>query len=64
MKTNEGTFDRVARVIVGLVILSLVFVGPQTLWGYLGLIPIITGLVGFCPIYKILGLSTCPMKKN
>jgi hypothetical protein len=56
---NEGNIDRGIRVIAGLVILSLAFVGPQTPWGYLGLIPLLTGLVGFCPLYKVLGINTC-----
>lgn len=63
MPRNEGTLDRVLRVIVGLVLLSLVFVGPKTMWGLIGLIPLLTGLAGYCPLYQILGLSTCPMKK-
>ena len=46
---NEGSFDRFFRVIVGLAILSLVFFGPKTAWGYIGLVPLITGLVGYCP---------------
>jgi hypothetical protein len=58
--TNEGTIDRVIRVAAGAVILSLAFVGPQTPWGYVGVIPLLTGLVGFCPIYKLFGISTCP----
>jgi hypothetical protein len=61
--TNEGTIDRVIRIALGLGILSLVFVGPQSPLGYLGLIPLGTGLVGFCPLYKLLGLSTCAVKK-
>lgn len=61
---NEGVVDRSIRVVVGLVILSLVFVGPQTLWGLVGLVPLITGLVGFCPLYKVLGLNTCPLSKK
>jgi len=60
---NEGTIDRVLRVIVGLALLSLIVVGPQTLWGLGGLVPLITGLVGFCPLYKIVGLNTCPLDK-
>jgi len=63
MRTNEGTVDRVLRVVVGAGVLSLAFVGPQTPWGYLGLIPLLTGLVGFCPAYALLGISTCPAKK-
>lgn len=61
---NEGSMDRIVRVVVGLAILSLAFVGPQTAWGYIGVVPIITGLVGFCPMYRLLGLSTCPMKSK
>jgi hypothetical protein len=59
---NEGTIDRALRVTAGLVLLGLVFVGPQTLWGLLGLVPLATGLLGSCPVYTLLGLSTCPMK--
>ncbi|MDE2361780.1 MAG: DUF2892 domain-containing protein [Hyphomicrobiales bacterium] len=61
--TNEGTIDRVLRVIVGLALIALVFVGPQTNWGWIGIVPLVTGLVGFCPAYRLFGLSTCPMKK-
>mgnify|MGYP001556913094 CR=1 FL=1 len=61
---NEGTVDRVLRVIVGIVLLSLVVIGPQTLWGLVGLVPLLTGLLGFCPIYKLLGLNTCPLKAD
>jgi len=63
MGRNEGTTDRVIRVIVGLVILSLAFVGPKTPWAYLGLIPLITGLVGFCPAYRLLGINTCGARR-
>ena len=64
MSRNEGTIDRVLRVILGLVLLSLVFVGPQTWWGLIGLVPLVTGLMGSCPVYSILGISTCPMKSE
>lgn len=63
MRPNEGTVDRVLRVVVGLGILSLAFVGPQTPWAYLGLVPLLTGLVGYCPLYAVLGLRTCPLKQ-
>jgi Protein of unknown function (DUF2892) len=63
MRTNEGTVDRVLRVVVGAGVLSLAFIGPQTPWGYLGVIPLLTGLVGYCPAYALLGFSTCPAKK-
>lgn len=58
---NESTLDRSLRVIVGLALISLVFVGPQTPWGWLGLVPLITGLVGSCPVYTLFGLRTCPI---
>jgi hypothetical protein len=60
MTHNEATWDRTLRVIVGLGVLSLVVAGPQTLWGLLGLVPLVTGLVGYCPLYQVAGLSTCP----
>jgi len=62
-KANEGTIDRVLRVVVGLGLISLVFVGPHTPWGWVGAVPLATGLAGFCPLYALLGLSTCPAKK-
>lgn len=55
---NEGTADRVLRVVIGIAILSLAFVGPKTPWAYLGAIPLITGLVGWCPLYTLLGIRT------
>jgi Protein of unknown function (DUF2892) len=57
---NEGTADRVIRVALGLGLLSMVFVGPQTPWGWIGIVPLATGLLGSCPIYTLFGLSTCP----
>lgn len=62
--TNEGTVDRAIRIILGLGILSLVFVGPQSPLGYIGLIPLATGLIGFCPIYRIFGHSTAKALKK
>lgn len=59
MTRNEGTIDRVLRVVLGIALLSLVFVGPHTLLGLVGLVPLGTGLVGFCPLYQVLGVSTC-----
>jgi len=63
MKTNEGSIDRALRIIVGLGVLSLAFVGPQTPWGYIGIVPILTGLIGWCPAYTLLGINTCPAKR-
>jgi len=64
MPRNEGTIDRALRIIAGLVLLALVFVGPQTAWGWIGLVPLATGLLGYCPLYSVLGLNTCPMKSR
>jgi len=64
MKANEGKIDRALRVVVGLGLMSLMFVGPQTVWGAVGLVPLMTGLYGFCPLYKIFGLSTCPLPRK
>ena len=56
---NEHPIERALRVLVGVGLVSLVFFGPKTAWGYIGLIPIATGLSGMCPLYSILGFSTC-----
>jgi hypothetical protein len=58
MKKNVGTADKWIRIIIGLVLLSLVFFGPKTAWGWLGLIPLITAFVGFCPLYLPFKIST------
>ena len=63
MKSNEGTVDRILRVLVGIIVLSLAFVGPKTPWAYLGLVPLLTGAIGFCPLYAILGINTCGVPK-
>jgi len=60
MTRNEGTIDRGVRIVLGLALLPLVFVGPHTLLGLIGLVPLITGVVGFCPFYRLFGLRTCP----
>jgi hypothetical protein len=59
MNRNVGGVDRAVRIVAGLGLLSLVFVGPQSLWGLLGLIPLATAAVGWCPLYTMLGFSTC-----
>ena len=59
MFKNIGGVDRAVRIVVGLGILSLAFVGPQTPWGYLGLVPLVTGLIGWCPAYLPFGIKTC-----
>ncbi len=63
LKNNVGGADRILRVLLGLGLLSLTVVGPQTSWGYIGLVTLLTGLVGTCPLYSIFGFSTCPMRR-
>jgi hypothetical protein len=64
MKKNEGVVDRVIRIVLGLVLLSLVFVGPRTAWGFVGLVPLLTGLIGYCPLYPLAGVNTCSTKRS
>jgi hypothetical protein len=61
---NEGTVDRALRVAVGLAGIALVFFGPKTPWGWIGLLPLLTGLAGTCPLYTLLGWSTCPLQRR
>jgi len=63
MKMNEGTIDRTLRVTAGLVLITLAATGTVGMWGWIGIMPLLTGAIGFCPAYTILGLSTCPIKK-
>ena len=58
--TNVGSVDRLLRIAIGIVLIALVFIGPQTPWGWLGLIPLATGFLRTCPLYSLLGISTCP----
>lgn len=62
MTANVGGIDRILRIIIGLVFISLVFVGPQTPWGWIGVIPLATALIGWCPAYVPFGISSCPRK--
>jgi len=59
MDINAGKIDRVIRAVLGIAIIALMFVGPKTLWGLLGIVPLGTAIVGFCPLYKLLGINTC-----
>lgn len=64
MKVNEHVIDRALRVIAGLVLIALAATGTVGVWGWIGVLPLVTGLAGFCPGYAILGISTCAMKKT
>jgi len=60
MKKNVGTLDRAVRIVIGLALIALVFVGPKTPWGWIGLVPLATGIIRWCPAYLPFGLRTCP----
>jgi hypothetical protein len=64
MKANVGTVDRIVRIVAGVVLIALAAVGTIGLWGYIGVVPLATGLFRFCPAYKLLGLRTCPLESN
>ncbi len=64
MTRNEGSLDRALRIIMGLGLLSLTLVGPKSLWGLVGLVPLLTGLLGVCPAYTLLGIRTCPAPRK
>jgi hypothetical protein len=66
MSTNVGGVDRVLRVVIGLALLSLYFIleGNAKYWGLVGLVPLLTAAVGSCPLYNLLGVNTCPLKKS
>jgi len=57
--TNVGSLDRMLRILLGLVLIAIVFVGPKTPWGWIGLVPLITGFMRSCPLYALFGFSTC-----
>ncbi len=66
LKTNVGGIDRILRIVVGLALIACFFIFPASEWRYaflLGIIPLATGLMSTCPLYSILGLSTCPVRK-
>lgn len=62
MKTNEGGIDRGLRVVAGLALIAAAATGTVGLWGWIGIVPLATGLVGWCPVYTMLGINTCGMK--
>lgn len=62
-KNNVGGIDRVLRIVIGLVLIGLTFTGTIGAWGWIGVVPLLTAALGSCPLYTVLGFSTCPMKK-
>lgn len=63
MKSNVGGIDRILRIVVGLVLIGLTLTGTIGVWGWLGVVPLLTGVIGWCPPYALLGFSTCSMKR-
>jgi hypothetical protein len=64
MKVNVGTLDRVLRITVGLALIAAAAGGWIGVWGWIGVLPLATGLFRFCPAYALLGMSSCPMRKG
>lgn len=64
MKINVGSMDRILRIIVGLALIALTTAGIIGVWGWIGVVPLLTGIFRFCPAYAVLGMSTCPMDKK
>jgi hypothetical protein len=64
MKVNEGVLDRGARVMIGVVLIGVALTGIIGPWGYLGVIPLVTGALGMCPLYSVLGINSCPAPRG
>ena len=64
MTRNEGSIDRGLRIAAGLILIALAATGTVGVWGYLGVVPLATGLIGWCPAYTLLGMNTCGLKKG
>lgn len=64
MTSNVGGIDRILRIGAGVVLVGLAATGTVGMWGWIGVVPLLTGAIGFCPVYPLLGLNTCPMKKS
>ena len=63
MKSNVGGIDRVLRIVGGLALIALALTGTIGVWGWIGVVPLLTGFARFCPVYPLLGVSTCPARK-
>ncbi len=64
MKANVGGIDRTLRILVGIALIALAATDTVGAWGWIGVVPLVTGLFKFCPFYPMLGMSTCPMEKK
>ena len=64
MKLNVGGIDRILRIVVGLALIGATLAGMIGVWGWIGVVPLVTGLFKFCPLYTVLGMNTCPLSKK
>jgi len=64
MKTNEGGIDRILRIVAGLALIGLTLTGTIGVWGWIGVVPLATGLIGWCPLYTLLGINSCSMNSK
>jgi len=64
MKSNVGGIDRILRIVIGLALIALTLTGTIGVWGWIGVVPLLTAAFGFCPLYTVLGFSSCPMKSK
>ena len=64
MTPNVGGIDKILRIVVGLALIAATVMGMLPVWGYIGVVPLATGLMGWCALYPLIGLNTCPLKKS
>jgi hypothetical protein len=64
MQTNVGGIDKILRIVAGLILIALGIMGIGAPWTFIGVVPLVTGLMGWCPAYKLIGVNTCPLKKS
>jgi hypothetical protein len=64
MKSNVGGIDKILRIVVGVALIALAAMGQIGVWGYVGVVPLLTGLFNFCPVYTLLGINTCGIRKD
>ena len=63
-KSNVGGIDRILRIVIGIALIAMALTGTIGVWGWIGVVPLLTAGIGSCPLYSVLGMSTCPMKKS
>lgn len=64
MKANVGGIDKILRIVAGIVLIAMAVIGVIGAWGFIGVVPLVTGLIGWCPAYTLLGIKTCKLQKT